>query len=244
MVKCTECGYLTFRHGESRTLVEAEEVTRQSGQVPTSQGVYLYEPRPICFRRAYPLALEFDEMLGGGWEPGSGLALNLLAEPLLAVLDKERQCNSFTSWTQGLAPREHYDMDLMEKQLALQDRRDEIERQWRVQQEDRQREWQGQETAAQRTWQTGESRRRFRGDVLIFGILVTLALVGGSVLAAFIERGSLFDSGSIQPVEVTNQQEPPAPPIINVPMPEFAPNIEIIIFPTPSVSDKEGLQPK
>ena len=51
------------------------------------------------------------------------------------------------------------------------------------------REWRAAQEVIQRELQERQSRSRFRWEIIIFGILVTAALVVGQIFSAFIERG-------------------------------------------------------
>lgn len=71
-------------------------------------------------------------------------------------------CSAFTTWRQGYTPKEHVEMSLVEEQREWQRNRDRDDRRWRI------------------------------IELAIMGIIVTLVSVAAQIIAAFIERGSLF----------------------------------------------------
>lgn len=165
MVKCAECGFLTLRHRESRELAEVEWATRETGSVPTKGPYSLYERTPLCFERAFPLQEEAK-----GDSP----------DEVVRVFQSDRECPSFTPWQQGFTPKEHREMLDRREMRDWQERREREDRDWRERQEERQRQW-----------QVAQARARLRWDIIIFGIVVTLAIMAATIIAAFIERGSL-----------------------------------------------------
>ena len=78
-----------------------------------------------------------------------------------------------------------------ERMQQWQIEREEADRQWRSEQEGHQRESQRQQADDQRKWQAEQNRGQFRGQLIAFGILVTIAVVAAQIISAFIERGSI-----------------------------------------------------
>ncbi len=71
-----------------------------------------------------------------------------------------------------------------------------LDRKWmldfqaRREQEDR--EWRAKEEKERREWEQKQSAKRFRWEVLLVGGVVAILVVLSQILAAFIERGSLW----------------------------------------------------
>lgn len=166
-VRCADCGYLALRAYPSRKLDEADGEFRQTGSVPVNAGHQVHtHDHPICFRQAYDLKAETPE-------PTSATRL--------ACIKKERHCERFTVWQQGLGPREHFEMMLSEKLLEEQRMRDESQRQW-----ERERfALEQQRDEAQRKW-----RREDRWSALAMLIVAATAGILGC-LATLIAGGQL-----------------------------------------------------
>ena len=195
MVRCADCGFLAYRNLETRTLAEAEEAFRASGNVPQPERSLQYLGTgappisigggfgrdPICFARATILLTEVRdaEQNDAPWPA------------VLRVITRERECTEFTQWNQGFTPKEHQEM---------------LDRQWMLEREERidreNRRWRAEETESNRKWRRWE----------FLALLAGLALI---VLAAFIEGGYLFDK-QLQPIVVEQD-----PPIIDFHAPDF-----------------------
>lgn len=124
-VKCTDCGFLGVRNCETREIVEVEANSRRNGGIAgflvgQNQVKQVYEPYLICFRRAWPLR---DEQL----PPDRGLD-KTLSDSVLAVIQKPRECSSFTKWEQGYTPREHWEMIQEAERLKWQSQREAVDK--------------------------------------------------------------------------------------------------------------------
>ena len=107
MVKCADCGFVAVRGVESQQLFGPLHEQRRSGHSPANfNGVAINHVAPICVVGAFDLEQELPQ-------PGPAHAANLMA--------KERECLKFTKWIPGLSPKEHIDMDLMERQRLYND---------------------------------------------------------------------------------------------------------------------------
>ena len=53
-VKCEDCGFLSARRLNSRELVEAEDIFRDSGKAPHAYGDYAIADVPVCFNGSFP----------------------------------------------------------------------------------------------------------------------------------------------------------------------------------------------
>jgi len=107
MVTCKECGYLAIRNVETRALCEAEEEFRNTAELPTNfNGVVIFETTPICYRRRR--------------------ARNTYGKTKTEIctkLNDEIDCDSFIDWNHGHSPREHLEMDILERQRVWQESR-------------------------------------------------------------------------------------------------------------------------
>lgn len=126
MVKCTDCGFVTFRHRVTRELVEIGGDIRSSGEIPnTDNGRHkLYVDEPMCFVQAFPLQGEM-EMDG--------------SDAILMVIRKDRECDSYTEWQQGFTPKEHREMLDRKRMIEREDTRDKEQREWRADESKRDR---------------------------------------------------------------------------------------------------------
>ena len=115
--------------------------------------------------------------------------------------------------------------------------REEADRKFRAQMAADERQWRETQEDETHIWQENQSKSILKANLLIFGLLVTAVIVGSTIISAFIERGSLWGQGSREPIEITIQQEPQQPPIVNI----ESPTINVII-PTPLAPDTGDFQ--
>ncbi len=171
MVKCSECGLLALQNKMDRSLVEVESLFRTTGHIHATQ-----EPNllimPLCFMRAANLQAEIEAI-----DPDT----TLTSAKTLAILQNERECEQFFGWEQGFSPKEHREILALEEQKEWQEARVREDREWRIVQEEITRQRQEQ-----------QSTKRLRWELLVFGLLVTAAVIFGQIAAAFISRGSWF----------------------------------------------------
>lgn len=127
MVKCTDCGYLAFRHKDTRNLTEAEQEFRDTGELTRDLNRrYVYDIFPICFKLAANFRKEVPQMT---------------EENLFSVLNEDRECACFIKWQQGFSPREHEEMIQQRAMLEWQREREEEERKWRDEHAAREHKW-------------------------------------------------------------------------------------------------------
>jgi hypothetical protein len=201
MVKCAECGFLTLRNDFTGQLDEVDTTFRLSGEAPKRRrpdspsrqpdgapAIFdtPYLQMPICFVRSWNLFQEF------GLGPDLGYA-EVAPDLVLEVITKPRECaNSesrlgFVKWEQGLTPKEHREM---------------LDRQWRLDYEQRVRQaidaredardvaMNAREDARDQTAETrhGENLRilksQHRWQLFWFGVAVVIATVIGSMIQA------------------------------------------------------------
>lgn len=184
-VRCADCGLLALRNNEMHRLVEADFRYREEG-IPrrNQQGVVIYDIVPVCFVRE----VNFHEEIGD--RPKDKAA------PL--VLRKERECKSFMPWCQGYSPKEHIEMNILQEQRDWQLRREEEDRRWRASQAEQEQEWRREQSGlSEKSIQ--QANKHHKWDLLIIGVLVALVTASTQLVAAFIERGTLFPDSSEMP---------------------------------------------
>jgi hypothetical protein len=174
MAKCVDCGFLSLRLRKGRALVEAEVDYREKGSRPSEGNTLIYEDLPICFVMAFDLASECK---------------SADRNDLIAVMKKERDCQSSTAWLQGFSPKEHREM-LNEKMMReWQANREDADRAWRNQQAEDERKWrehQAKVEADRYAEQRADEHRRHRIDLFVMGGIVTGVGVIAQLIAAWI----------------------------------------------------------
>jgi hypothetical protein len=115
-VKCAACGFLAVQHTSTRELLSAEQITRETGDMIRAGA---YENYLVCYALAYNLA---DET---GHNPGT-------PERKIAA-NRERHCQKFVEWRGG-SPKDHQDMLDRQWMIEQQDKRDEANRNFQVEQ--------------------------------------------------------------------------------------------------------------
>lgn len=171
MVKCKDCGFLSLVRRENGELASANASYCTEGfQAYQRDEVF---PVPNCYVREHAIHLEPLEAEGiyvklVGEMPGlislenkEGADVTDLV--ILKNIGRERQCEKFTNWLQGFSPKEH--MEMLDKQFIMEreDRRDKDQKEWLERQ----------------------GSRTFNKQVIVFGVLVTLALITSQIFAAF-----------------------------------------------------------
>jgi hypothetical protein len=127
-VQCVNCGYVSLRRRSTRELSEVEVEIRTTGVIPTENdpkrpGELTYEPPLVCFRQRFNLSQEQRLEISGNVGP---------ADRIMHVLNKGRRCAKFKQWEQGFTPKEHADMDMIERQQVRQDARDAAAREFQA----------------------------------------------------------------------------------------------------------------
>jgi len=191
MVKCADCGFLSLRNRVSWDLVPAHMQFRENGLVGASLEQTI-SPFPICFA----MKLKFQQVIES-IEPEKPFR----PEKTMSVIHEERHCFQFVKWEVGYTPKEH---DELIRRAESEKRRDEQAEIARMEQEylmDKQQKFQIEVLETQRLWQLQQTQQveqrakareisRLRWEIVVFGVLVTAALIGGQIGAAFIARGS------------------------------------------------------
>jgi len=166
MAKCSECGFLALRDKTTGILVEVNDDYRVSGNIPGYISAYKeYHNYPICFAMAYDLMPEVEE---AAQKQSDGEDWN---KYVLGIITRERDCTAnrkttgFTKYQQGFTPKEHREMLDRERLLQWQEKREEEDRLFRMQE--------------------GGANRRYRIAELVLVFLTIVAILS----AAFIQRG-------------------------------------------------------
>src|SRR5438105_2260547 len=117
MVRCGGCGYLAARNRETRQIMEVELAMRERGEMPPLIGNRgnFYEDKLLCFVRAQDI--EQEQLTGN------------LADRL-GLVTRERGCQKFTEWRQGLTPKEHWEFAIETARRRGDERRDSAQRKW------------------------------------------------------------------------------------------------------------------
>ena len=74
---------------------------------------------------------------------------------------------------------------------------------WQSRESQLNRQFQDMEAEKNRVFQTEQMAKRSRMEIWVFGVVVTILLVIATILAAFIERGSLFGTGPNQSIDIS-----------------------------------------
>lgn len=190
MVKCSECGFLTFRHRASRELAEAEFRTRVDAWLPAAGGYYVYETLPLCFRgqRDFVHDVELSMLASGKRKEDAEVEALDPGQPQRQVIFEPIECSWFFLHVPGHTPKEHLDMLFFQEERAHQQ-----------QMHDEQRVFQEKMTRGDQQWrrEEGVRQRDFQMRlVVIAGILGTLAAVVGAGLSWWLTVGSEAVFGS------------------------------------------------
>src|SRR5262245_35316593 len=115
-----------MRHSGTRRLEEAHDEFRESA---AHGGVH--DVMPVCFVHE----ISFKD-LGIPWH----------RDKVTAVIQEERDCQSFTVWKQGFDPKEHYQMRDTKLMLDWQEQQAQLDRDWRDNQAREERDWRAEES--------------------------------------------------------------------------------------------------
>lgn len=152
---CRECGYLGVRDSRHGKTHEATKAFRERGMQLCPTEKTSGECFCIVGGEAFPTS---DEAAKGP-----------------AVVKLDGSCKDFIQWQQGLTPKEHIMVSLVERwRRADEDWKEAMERQH-------------EETLRQ-------SRRQHLIDLLVFGVLVTAIMVTGQIIAAMISSQIIFNA--------------------------------------------------
>lgn len=127
MARCSECGFLAIRNGESRNLEELEFGSRQSGEIDEHKYIRI----PVCFVMTVSLDKEAKELRQlPQYKTGqNNIDWNALTKEML---NKERKCESFTEWHQGYTPKEHREMLDRQEWRDWQAKQRKEDKRWRM----------------------------------------------------------------------------------------------------------------
>ena len=152
MPRCDQCGLLAVRHKATRELFEVEPLVREAWNIiwepNNDDGKAIFFGPPVCLAGAF--SPEETRGLFADWTD-SRMALQ--------VIQRERECDQFIPWRQGLTPKEHLEMMTraeLQKQGEEQRRRD---LEWQERQQEKINEWRRQMEAERRAWQESREAR-------------------------------------------------------------------------------------
>ena len=169
-VQCRNCGFLSVRDFKSRELLEVDETMREKWElhvIPNDE-VDLCKQHPLCATLAALFAREI------GTRPGYVID----KKAVVAVLKKDRECETFIQWVPGFSPKEHMKMhieEMTDKWQEEQRRRDEewraeqraAELRWQEEQKAEERRWQEEQKAIERQWQARQKRWDYSMTVVV-----------------------------------------------------------------------------
>lgn len=199
MVKCRECGYLAVRNKITGQLVSPLREQRETGFPPDGTLGIGIDGKPLCAVGAFDLV---DGLPPGG---AAGRAV---------VMAEERECPQFTELIPVLTPKEHLDMNALQKQDEFHRKCREDDQRWRAEQADKQRAWQErQEEAAERRHKTDLRYRTWHW------IITVVAMIAAAWLGATLKQGQR-DTVSPQSASAVTS---PVPRIVANPTPAVPP---------------------
>lgn len=175
---CINCGFLTvFRLRDSDNLARFPEVTENV----RGNARDFFWMEPVCFVNAAdpPLMLEKQQLT----EVAEGVQLppERSGEAVEAVLIRDRKCKASTIWRPGYTPREHRELVDRKWVMAREDHRDK---------EMREREDARDATTARfHKEEIDTLKSQHRWQLIIFGALVTLAVVVSTLVGSMIQAG-------------------------------------------------------
>ena len=195
MVKCTDCGLLAVRNTKTRELEETESEFRERHKIPASEvhrNFQRHLEMPLCLAGVNLLDDSKAKMPKNnpGWQQ------------VITAMQRERLCEYWTKWRIGFTPKEHIEMIDRKMMLEYQERREDADRKFRKDIEDKAEE--------RHKVQMQTLRSGLRWEIIVFGLIVTLVLVISQVASAFIERGSFLGQGPQRPI-VVELSTPPIP---------------------------------
>lgn len=207
-VKCRDCGYLSVRDRGTGELMSPDNDYRQSGAVAMTMPHIA--PFPICMRRA----CDFPKELNMKSERHA-----IYPKDAAVVLDKERDCEKFIPWQQGLSPKEHLEMDIIERreqrEIDMIEKREQRDRQWRLadeksqkDREERDRKWRQEDVKA--------DTRRTKIEIVMGSVAIIAALIAGAISGPMAEWLFKKHERNAPPITMTPNNIPePKPPADN-----------------------------
>jgi hypothetical protein len=148
--RCADCGFLSYRNPETRSLDGADLEARREGlfpsfytRTPVEHGIVTGGPTtaPCCFAMAFDLDKEVRSVREA--MPPNRRDLPTI---FLAVINEPRDCPAWCAWHPGFTPKEHREMlvhiDARKLELEYRERREEAEARRRVAEKKADRLWQ------------------------------------------------------------------------------------------------------
>ena len=178
MVECSDCGFLTMR-GSTGEFIEIDGQFRAGGNPEADSPLFRAmssradaDNVPMCF------AQEFD--LAGETKGGPQLGKDNRASSHTTI-ETDRECRGWMKWQQGSTPREHRDK---QDRVSVTEREDKRDQEMRGREDARDSKVEARETERDRA-----SRGRHRSELWVFGGVIAIATLLGSIIqAGWIER--------------------------------------------------------
>lgn len=217
MPKCADCGFLSLRLMDDRTLVSAHDEFRKTGNV-SLYGESPYSWWPVCFLGVLDLEKKCESESGA-----------IDADRVLAVIQEENDCSQFTLLSHGSSPKEHIEMLRLEQDRKWQEERLKADQRWRDEHANRAEEFRVAQAKQEHIWRTEEAADRKR-DITIASRNAWIALVSVVVISVV----------SLLAAIIGNQT--PEPPMVIVQPNEIpVPNV-IVVIATPTTDQGESVR--
>lgn len=171
--------------------------TGSSPQYNNNMGA-VYELVPHCYAMACQLSAEKSP--------------EDTPKAFLSVITKERDCDKFQPWQVGVSPKELKEMLHAQQLREWQEKVRREEMDWREQQrkeDDARHEQWRKEDLEWKLREERESRRQFRWNLIVMGLIVTLFMAAVQVLGSLIQSGVWPHR---QPESSSTQQAPAIQP--------------------------------
>lgn len=184
MVKCAKCGCVAIRDRKTGRFEEVDGGIRDTGKFSSQKLHDRYFTGLFCFRLSHDLQSET-----GFHAVEKNESAQVAARK--NCLEKHRHCDKIIPWTQGFSPKEHVEMDMIERQRDWQRQCEESDRLWREQRTEEDRKWREsqEKNAANRHVETLRQASTFHWrEIVVFGAIVTAIMVGTQLLSAYLTK--------------------------------------------------------
>src|SRR5690242_1051349 len=99
-VRCANCGLLALADSARTQYQEPNDHYRETGETHPDR----HAPYPVCFVNAFDLRREIDKVTEADRERYAGTRSHAA---VLAVIQRDRDCERFHLWQRGHSPKEH-----------------------------------------------------------------------------------------------------------------------------------------
>ena len=194
MAKCNHCGLLGVRVANTGVYEEADFKFRIEGGHQTAE--YMQDDfYPVCFGHQTSLWHEARQAMPKMFQVGYLVS----ADAIRQVIQKDRPCQAFTPWLQGIGPREH--REIVDRAAAERYRQEQLtrEQEYRDEQRRREEEWRAEQRRLELDWQKRQedrldkqesaAKKRHDTALVVTGVFATAAVVAATLASAHIQRG-------------------------------------------------------